>query len=183
MDYLEIFLIMFLLFFAVAYILTGAFTTYFGAGKSRKIGAFILGIGLVLLGFVYYFVEMDDSIMPVCCGDFWVGFSGAMGFTLSMVAALVIVIMVTKVARGKDEKIEMSDIEREILEMEKELEGDDEPAKKEEAGKDADKEDGKEADKETDKESPGESKKTTDEESGEEDEEKPAGDSGKEGGD
>ncbi|UCD93140.1 MAG: hypothetical protein JSV43_04345 [Methanobacteriota archaeon] len=37
-----------LLYFALFLVITGAFTAYFGSGKSRKIGAGLLVIGLVI---------------------------------------------------------------------------------------------------------------------------------------
>lgn len=53
MDILDLFLSMLLLVFAIGTIIAGAFTIYFGSGRSRAIGGILLVIGLII-AFVFY---------------------------------------------------------------------------------------------------------------------------------
>jgi len=48
MDYLQIFLGMLMLVFAIASIIAGIFTAYFGSGKSRGVGAILIILGLIV---------------------------------------------------------------------------------------------------------------------------------------
>jgi hypothetical protein len=48
MDYLQIFLGMLMLVFAIASIIAGIFTAYFGSGKSRGVGAILIVVGLIV---------------------------------------------------------------------------------------------------------------------------------------
>jgi len=55
MGYLiEDFINVFLLVFGLSLALAGIFTVYFGAGKSRKLGAIILVAGLGIVGLMYW---------------------------------------------------------------------------------------------------------------------------------
>lgn len=63
----------FLMAFAVFALLAGAFTAYFGAGKSRAIGSALMVIGLVVILFWIYFGIMqsypDDSLLGIVHWD------------------------------------------------------------------------------------------------------------------
>lgn len=58
-DGLTIFLSMFVLFFGIMALLTGLFTAYFGAGKSRAIGAILTVIGIVLVLILFLLTDND----------------------------------------------------------------------------------------------------------------------------
>lgn len=68
-DMLNIFLFVLLLSFGLFSLLAGVFTAYFGAGKSRAIGGFLLVIGIVIILIWLYFGVMqdypDDSLLGV----------------------------------------------------------------------------------------------------------------------
>ncbi len=55
--------------FSLFLVITGAFTAYFGSGKSRRIGGALLGGGLVL-GFVWGWLSGLANIIPLPSGLF-----------------------------------------------------------------------------------------------------------------
>ncbi len=55
--------------FSLFLVITGAFTAYFGSGKSRKIGGGLLGGGLVL-GFAWGWLSGLANIIPLPTGLF-----------------------------------------------------------------------------------------------------------------
>ncbi|MEE9163934.1 MAG: hypothetical protein V3U17_03970 [Thermoplasmata archaeon] len=55
--------------FSLFLVITGAFTAYFGSGKSRRIGGALLGGGLVL-GFVWGWLSGLANIIPLPNGLF-----------------------------------------------------------------------------------------------------------------
>ncbi|MEE8198359.1 MAG: hypothetical protein V3R48_01455 [Thermoplasmata archaeon] len=55
--------------FSLFLVITGAFTAYFGSGKSRKIGGALLGGGLVL-GIVWGWLSGIANIIPLPTGLF-----------------------------------------------------------------------------------------------------------------
>jgi hypothetical protein len=61
---LLIFLTDLLIAFGICSLAAGAFTAYFGAGKSRKIGAALLGLGLVVLLLVAMLFLYDIGVDP-----------------------------------------------------------------------------------------------------------------------
>ncbi len=67
-DLISGFIIVLLLAFALLIFLAGLFTTYFGAGKSRKIGIALSVIG-VLVGVLTYF-GFYGPLKPECGGTF-----------------------------------------------------------------------------------------------------------------
>ena len=52
-EYMEMFVSMLLLFFAIGTILAGAFTIYFGSGKSRTIGSILFLLGIIVAVIFY----------------------------------------------------------------------------------------------------------------------------------
>ena len=68
-DLINTFLFVLLLSFGIFSLLAGIFTAYFGAGKSRAIGAFLLVIGLVIILIWVYFGVLrdfpDDTILGI----------------------------------------------------------------------------------------------------------------------
>jgi hypothetical protein len=62
-----------LLTFALFLVITGAFTAYFGSGKSRKIGAGLLVGGLVVGVLWAFYVYSSDPISSVAGGPVGLG--------------------------------------------------------------------------------------------------------------
>ncbi|MCD6384054.1 MAG: hypothetical protein J7L88_06295 [Thermoplasmata archaeon] len=95
-DNLELFLYVFLLSFGIGAIILGAFTAYFGSGKSRVFGASLtIGGLLVYLCFIYFrFVsEGDDTLLGLVhwsAVPFLKVFLVVLGFIIGLVVALVL---------------------------------------------------------------------------------------------
>jgi len=135
MENLEMFLGMFILAFSLVCLLTGAFTAYFGVGKSRVIGFIILAIGIVVIASLYFMVYGADESnwWHIGSTDFWTAFAGTLGAVLSMGAALALVLLVMKIIKDKEEEFDMSDLESSLPEIEKEIaKSDEEPGKEKE---------------------------------------------------
>ena len=62
MDIVAQFLSMLTLVFAIASFIAGAFTAYFGAGKSRAVGAILIIIGLIIFGVFLYGAGLIGSV-------------------------------------------------------------------------------------------------------------------------
>ncbi|HEC72135.1 MAG TPA: hypothetical protein ENI36_00860 [Thermoplasmatales archaeon] len=62
MDIVAQFLSMLTLVFAIASIIAGAFTAYFGSGKSRAVGAILIIIGLIVFGVFLYGAGLIGSV-------------------------------------------------------------------------------------------------------------------------
>ena len=62
MDIVAQFLSMLTLVFAIASIIAGAFTAYFGSGKSRAVGAILIIIGLIIFGVFLYGAGILGSV-------------------------------------------------------------------------------------------------------------------------
>jgi len=79
---LEDFLTVMLLTFALFMVLAGAFTAYFGSGKSRMIGVVLLVVGLAV-GLLWVYLAGFTDIVDVWLGDvIWVAF-------LNIIAAVI----------------------------------------------------------------------------------------------
>jgi hypothetical protein len=78
----EDFLTVLLLTFALFMVLAGAFTAYFGSGKSRTIGIVLLVVGLIV-GIVWVYLAGFTDIIDVWLGDVvWAAF-------LNIIAAVI----------------------------------------------------------------------------------------------
>ena len=62
MDIVNQFLSMLTLVFAIASIIAGLFTAYFGSGKSRAVGAILIIIGLIIFGVFLYGAGLLGSV-------------------------------------------------------------------------------------------------------------------------
>ena len=60
----EVFVTILLLVFAFVLLIAGAFTAYFGSGKSRKIGAGLL-VGGIVIGILWYFLARAGGPLHV----------------------------------------------------------------------------------------------------------------------
>lgn len=110
MDLTVAFLSMFILLWGLSMVGLGIFTTYFGAGKSRIIGAILLTIGIVVLG-IFYFMT----------GDHWDtdhvsdSFLGVVGIALGAAVSFGMVIGLMMIIKEKEPEIPgMEDWEKEL---------------------------------------------------------------------
>jgi hypothetical protein len=79
---IEDFLTVLMLTFALFMVLAGAFTAYFGSGKSRTIGIVLLLVGLIV-GIVWVYLGGFTDIINVWLGDVvWAAF-------LNIIAAVI----------------------------------------------------------------------------------------------
>lgn len=79
---LEDFLTVMILTFGLFMILAGAFTAYFGSGKSRMIGVVLLVVGLVI-GLIWIYLAGFTDVIDVWLGDVvWTAF-------LNIIAAVI----------------------------------------------------------------------------------------------
>ena len=68
MDIVSQFLSMLTLVFAIASIIAGIFTAYFGSGKSRAVGGVLIIIGLLVFIIFLYGAGLLESIMGIPSG-------------------------------------------------------------------------------------------------------------------
>ena len=118
MDY---FVSMLLIGVGVALIATGLFTSYFGAGKSQKIGFALLffGIGIIAYFIVLYPLEEDIFIEALVSGVSALG-----GMIIGMFVILFVLMKVDTVDDLEDldlEDLEDLDLDEELKKLEKEL--------------------------------------------------------------
>jgi hypothetical protein len=76
------FLTVLLLTFGLFMLLAGAFTAYFGSGKSRMIGVVLLVVGLVVAVLWIYLGGFSDTINVDLSGVIWTAF-------LNIIAAVI----------------------------------------------------------------------------------------------
>lgn len=102
MDYLAAdFINVFLLVFGLLLVLAGIFTVYFGAGKSRKLGAGILLGGFITLGLMYWLFSSGYTDPLGGMSDLWNYIKGPLvtllaGLTGAVVAVVVFIGVITK---------------------------------------------------------------------------------------
>ena len=132
MDY---FVSMLLIGLGVALIATGLFTSYFGAGKSQKIGYALLFSGIAILAVVYVLTfdalegveSMFDSSMFM--DGLVSGISALAGMMIGMFVILFVLMKVDTVDDLEDldlEDLEDLDLDEELKKLEEELKQSDE---------------------------------------------------------
>ncbi|MDD1769058.1 MAG: hypothetical protein LUQ55_03645 [Methanomassiliicoccales archaeon] len=85
---LESFLTVLLLTFGLFMVLAGAFTAYFGSGKSRTIGVVLLIIGLVV-GILWVYLAGFTSTIDVWVGDVvWTAFVNILAAVIGALIAV-----------------------------------------------------------------------------------------------
>lgn len=88
---------MLMLVFAVASVLAGIFTAYFGSGKSRAIGAILVIIGLIVGILFLWFVYVLEPILGVppiqLAGTTLAGISSVIGAIIGALVALGIFLL------------------------------------------------------------------------------------------
>ena len=118
MDY---FVSMLLIGMGVALIATGLFTSYFGAGKSQKIGFALLFFGIVIIAYfiVFYPLEEETFIDALVSGV-----ATLSGMIIGLVAILIVLMKVDTVDDLEDldlEDLEDLDLDEELKKLEEEL--------------------------------------------------------------
>ena len=118
MDY---FVSMLLIGIGVALIATGLFTSYFGAGKSQKIGfgLLFLGIAAIIYFVVGYPLEEDTAMEAIVSGV-----AALAGMIIGMFVILFVLMKVDTVDDLEDldlEDLEDLDLDEELKKLEKEL--------------------------------------------------------------
>ena len=118
MDY---FVSMLLIGIGVALIATGLFTSYFGAGKSQKIGFALLffGVGIIAYFIVLYPLAEDIFVEALISGVAALG-----GMIIGMFLILFVLMKVDTVDDLEDldlEDLEDLDLDEELKKLEKEL--------------------------------------------------------------
>ncbi|MBM4236875.1 MAG: hypothetical protein FJ151_00105 [Euryarchaeota archaeon] len=87
MDW-ESFLTVLLLTFGLFMILAGAFTAYFGSGKSRTIGVVLLVVGL-LVGIIWVYLAGFSDAVNVLVGDVvWTAFVNILAAVIGALIAI-----------------------------------------------------------------------------------------------
>ena len=128
---LTYFLLMFELGLSIGFLILGVFTTYFGLGKTKKVGIILSVLGLCMLltnlkylnGFMAIVVTESGGIFP----DWWkIGILSSFGFVTGIVIGMLIISMkVWKIrSTNKDDEfveIKDSDLEEELKKLEREM--------------------------------------------------------------
>ena len=127
MDY---FVSMLLIGIGVALLATGLFTSYFGAGKSQKIGLGLLVTGILAIIITYILTyeagtgvttQFDDGVFMDALVS---GISALVGMTIGMFVILFVLMKVDTVDDLEDldlEDLEDLDLDEELKKLEKEL--------------------------------------------------------------
>jgi len=83
---LDFFLSMLMLVFAIASIIAGIFTAYFGSGKSRAVGAILIVIGLFVGALFLWFAGiLPMGTCPIC----WAGKDVVLNGIVAVIGALI----------------------------------------------------------------------------------------------
>ena len=118
MDY---FVSMFVVGVGVALIATGLFTSYFGAGKSQKIGFGLLFLGIAIIAFFMVGYPLgEDTLIEALVS----GLAALAGMILGMFIILFVLMKVDTVDDLEDldlEDLEDLDLDEELKKLEKEL--------------------------------------------------------------
>ena len=129
-DIMEFFVSMLIVGIGVALLATGMFTSYFGAGKSQKIGFALLFLGVVTLALVIDMAFETIGVMPdqFLKSDFEdalvSGVSALSGMIIGMFVILFVLMKVDTVDDLEDldlEDLEDLDLDEELKKLEEEL--------------------------------------------------------------
>ena len=129
-DVMEFFVSMLIVGIGVALLATGMFTSYFGAGKSQKIGFALLFVGAVTLALVIDMALGMIDIMPNQFNDaiFMDALASGMAALAGMIAGMFVILFVLMKVDTVDD-LEDLDLDEELKKLEEELnqtdEGDD----------------------------------------------------------
>ena len=129
-DVMEFFVSMLIVGIGVALLATGMFTSYFGAGKSQKIGFALLFVGAVTLALVIDMALGNIGIMPNQFDDaifmdaLASGIAALVGMIVGMFVILYVMMKVDTVDDLEDldlEDLEDLDLDEELKKLEEEL--------------------------------------------------------------
>ena len=129
MDY---FVSMLLIGIGVALLATGLFTSYFGAGKSQKIGFALLFFGIAIIAYFIVFYPLDEDIFIEALVS---GVSALSGMIIGMFVILFVLMKVDTVDDLEDldlEDLEDLDLDEELKKLEKELNAESDDSSEEE---------------------------------------------------
>jgi len=118
MDY---FVSMLLIGIGVALLATGSFTSYFGAGKSQKIGFALLFFGTATLAYFILLYPLEEDIFVEALVS---GVAALSGMIIGMFLILFVLMKVDTVDDLEDldlEDLEDLDLDEELKKLEKEL--------------------------------------------------------------
>ena len=133
-DVMEFFVSMLIVGIGVALLATGLFTSYFGAGKSQKIGFVLLFLGALSLALVIDMALGNIGIMPKQFDDALFmdalvsGVAALVGMIVGMIVILFVLMKVDTVDDLEDldlEDLEDLDLDEELKKLEEELNQDD----------------------------------------------------------
>ena len=133
-DVMEFFVSMLIVGIGVALLATGLFTSYFGAGKSQKIGFALLFLGALSLALVIDMALGNIGIMPNQFDDgkfmdaLVSGVAALAGMIVGMILILFVLMKVDTVDDLEDldlEDLEDLDLDEELKKLEEELNQDD----------------------------------------------------------
>ena len=129
-DLINFFVAMLLVGIGVALLATGAFTSYFGAGKSQKIGFALLFFGVVVLAAVYILTyDVVEGVKNVFDSTLFMqalasGIAALAGMMVGMFVILFVLMKVDTVDDLEDldlEDLEDLDLDEELKKLEEEL--------------------------------------------------------------
>ncbi len=129
-DWMNFFVSMLIVGIGVALLATGIFTSYFGAGKSQKIGFILLFLGIGDLVAIYLLTfDAIDSVDSIFDSDLFTdalvsGISALSGMIIGMSLILFILMKVDTVDDLEDldlEDLEDLDLDEELKKLEEEL--------------------------------------------------------------
>jgi len=129
MDY---FVSMLLIGIGVALLATGLFTSYFGAGKSQKIGFALLFFGIATIAYFVIFYPLAEDIFIEALVS---GVSALGGMIIGMFVILFVLMKVDTVDDLEDldlEDLEDLDLDEELKKLEKELNAESDDSSEEE---------------------------------------------------
>tara|TARA_B100000700_G_scaffold308755_1_gene386866 strand:+ start:148 stop:576 length:429 start_codon:yes stop_codon:yes gene_type:complete len=118
MDY---FVSMLLIGISVALLATGLFTSYFGAGKSQKIGFALLFFGIAIIAYFVLLYPFEEDIFIEALVS---GVAALSGMIIGMFVILFVLMKVDTVDDLEDldlEDLEDLDLDEELKKLEKEL--------------------------------------------------------------
>ena len=118
MDY---FVSMLLIGIGVALLATGLFTSYFGAGKSQKIGFALLFSGIAIIAYFVILYPLEEDIFIEALVS---GVAALSGMIIGMFVILFVLMKVDTVDDLEDldlEDLEDLDLDEELKKLEKEL--------------------------------------------------------------
>jgi|TARA_B110000438_G_scaffold276963_1_gene299180 amino acid transporter len=136
LDIMQFFVSMLIVGIGVALLATGIFTSYFGAGKSQKIGFALLFLGTITLVLVIdmafgtigvmpdQFAETNDDDDPLFTDALVSGVSALAGMIIGMFTILFVLMKVDTVDDLEDldlEDLEDLDLDEELKKLEEEL--------------------------------------------------------------